>query len=178
MDIAIIFVTPVFLALLGLAIARFRRLSWRDDVGFKRPKVREALMWGVGFLAIAVAGELVANAADLDDPGGSWRGKYDAVNLAIRIAAIGLIYPVAEEFFFRGAMLGAITQRFGAVAGVLVSSAAFAAIHLQYDWRGMTFILADALFFAICRVRTGSLYLVMLLHSLGNSYAVWERLFN
>lgn len=177
MDIAIIFVTPVFLALLGLAIAKFRRLSWRDDIGLKMPNGREALVWGLGFIAIAVAGELVADAAQLDDPGGSWRGKYDAVNLVIRIAAIALIYPVAEEFFFRGVMLGAITKRFGAAAGVIASSAAFAAIHLQYDWRGMMFVLVDALFFAVCRIRTGSLYLVMLLHSLGNSYAVWERIY-
>ena len=112
-----------------------------------------------------------------DDPGGVWRGKYDTANLLIRIAAIGLIYPVAEEYFFRGAILGMISKKFNDAAGIIVSALLFGLVHIQYDWRGMALIVVDALFFAICRTRTGSLYLTMLLHILGNSYAIWERLY-
>jgi hypothetical protein len=176
-NIAIIFATPVLLAALGLLIVKLRRLSWREDVGFRLPEPRRAALWALGFLALAVAAELVSSAAGLDDAGGSWKGKYDPANLTVRIAAIGLLYPLAEEFFFRGALLGFLAKRFGAAAGVIVSSAAFAAIHVQYDWRGMLFVLADALFFSICRLRTGSLYLVMAFHICGNGYAVWERIF-
>jgi hypothetical protein len=106
---------------------------------------------------------------------GGWRGKYDALNLAIRILAVGLIYPVAEEFFFRGALLGLVRRRFGDIVGIAVPAILFALVHIQYDWRGMAFILLDGLIFGIARVRTGCLYVAMLLHVIGNGYAVWER---
>jgi membrane protease YdiL (CAAX protease family) len=161
------------LALFGLAMVKFRRLSWVDDVGLKRPGALDAAIWGLGFLILVLVLELVAG--DGQHVGG-WRGKYDAANLAIRILAVGLIYPVAEEFFFRGALLGLVRRRFGDVVGILVPAIVFALVHIQYDWRGMAFILLDGLIFGLARVRTGSLYVAMLLHVIGNSYAVWERL--
>ena len=177
MDIAIIFMMPVVMIGLGLLIIRLRRLAWVEDVGMRLPEPRAGLMWLFAFVVLAIAMELVGKYFTLDDPGGSWRGKYDAANLAIRLVAIPLVYPIAEEFFFRGAFLGMLRRKFGDVVAVLGSSLLFAAAHLQYDWRGMIFVLADGLFFAICRVRTGSLLLVMLMHVLGNSYAAWERLY-
>lgn len=177
MDVAIIFATPLVLAVLGAVIARLRRLSWRDDLGFRPPSAKSALLWLGAFLVLGVAAEFASRAMGVDDPGGEWRGKYDAVQLAIRIAAIGLVYPVAEEFFFRGALLGMIRRRFGDLAGILGSAAVFALAHVQYDWRSMALIFVDALFFAVCRLRGGSLYLVMFLHILGNSYAIWQRLY-
>jgi membrane protease YdiL (CAAX protease family) len=177
MDIVIIFLTPVILVASGLLVVRFRRLSWRDDVGLALPTPRDALLWGAGFLALALAGELVGDALGAESPGGSWRGKYDAGALAIRIAAIGFVYPLAEEFFFRGALLGILRRRIGAVVAIVLSAALFAGLHIQYEWLGMAMILGDGLYFAICRLRTGSLYLPMLFHVCGNLYAVWERMY-
>ncbi|MBX3564921.1 MAG: CPBP family intramembrane metalloprotease [Sphingomonas sp.] len=176
MDIAIIFVTPLVLIGLALLLVKLRRLSWQGDVGLQLPAPSTAFFWILAFGVVAVASELTRRWLGVESAGGSWHGKYDTANLLIRIAAIGLVYPIAEEFFFRGAFLGMLRQRFGAVAAVLGSAALFALIHIQYDWRGMLLILVDALFFAICRTRTGSVYLTMLLHILGNSYAIWERL--
>ena len=175
MDIAIIFATPVLLLSFGLLLTRLRRLSPVEDLGFRLPAPQAALLWLFGFLLLALAQEWISRAAGMESSAGSWKGKYDAFDLAIRIVAVALVYPVAEEFFFRGALLGTFRQRFGTAGAVIGSSAIFALVHVQYDWRGMTFIAADALFFALCRVRAGSLYLVMLMHVLGNSYAVWER---
>ena len=175
-DILIIFLMPVLLVGGGLAIARFRRLSPIEDLGFRLPTARDALLWGIGFLALAVTVELLSYAVG-EDPGGSWRGKYGPMDLAVRLIAIPLVYPIAEEFFFRGALLGALRKRFGDSVAILGSSAVFALAHMQYDWRGMAMVLADALFFAVCRVRTGSLYLVMAFHIAGNSFAAWQRLY-
>ena len=177
MDIAVIFLMPVLLVGFGLLIVKLRRLSWAGDVGIRLPEPRTGLLWLFAFLVLAIGAELVSKWFALEDPGGSWRGKYDAANLAIRLLAIPLVYPLAEEFFFRGAFLGLLRRKFGDLVAILGSSALFAVAHMQYDWRGMLFVLVDALFFAICRVRTGSLLLVMLMHVLGNSYAAWERLY-
>ena len=177
LEFVIIFVTPVVLVSVGLVVIRLRRLSWRDDVGFMLPTRDQTLAWGAAFVALAVTAELVGWATGLEGSAGAWRGKYDAAALAVRILAVGVVFPLAEEFLFRGVMLGVLTRRFGAAVGVILSSAAFAAMHVQYEWYGIAFVLVDGLLFAICRLRTGSLYLPMLLHVCGNSYAVLERIF-
>jgi len=41
----------------------------------------------------------------------------------------------------------------------------------------MTLILADGLFFGLARHRTGSVVVPIVLHGVGNSYAVYQRLF-
>jgi hypothetical protein len=172
MDYARIALIPVVLAAAGLAIVRFRRLDWREDVGFVRPRAVDLLSWTAVFVLIAAIGELTAEG----DPTGSWRGRYSGADLAIRLAAVPLVYPIVEEFFFRGVFLGVVRRRFGDIAGVLLPALMFGAIHVQYDWRGMLFVFLDGLIFGVARVRTGSVFVPMLLHVLGNSYAVWERL--
>lgn len=172
MDYLIIALTPILLTAVGLLIVRFRKLSWGDDVGLKAPRLADLLFWCAIFAIIAALAELMTEPGT----GGSWRGKYSAADLAVRVVAVALLYPVAEEFFFRGVFLGVVRRRFGAVAAVVLPALVFGLIHIQYDWQGMAFVALDGLIFGIARVRTGSVCVPMLLHILGNSYAVWERL--
>ena len=163
---------PLFLTAAGLAIIRFRKLSWRDDVGFRAPSSAAfALLWVALFVLWAGAQEFLGSGPSAR---GSWAGRYDSTQIAVRIAAIGLVYPIAEEFFFRGVFLGVVRSRFGTAAAVLVPAVIFGLIHTQYDWP--VWIVADGLFFGLCRVSTRSVYVPMLLHAMGNSYALWERL--
>jgi hypothetical protein len=163
---------PLFLTAIGIAIVRFRNLSWSEDVGFRAPtSAALALLWVILFIAWAAAQEYFASGPSAR---GSWVGRYDSTQVAVRIAAIGLIYPVVEEFFFRGVFLGVVRRRFGTVAGILIPAIVFGLIHTQYDWP--VWIVADGIFFGLARIATGSIYVPMLLHALGNSFAVWERL--
>jgi membrane protease YdiL (CAAX protease family) len=163
---------PLFLTAAGVAIVRLRRLDWSEDVGFRAPSSAALVLLWVGlFVALAAAQEIFASG-----PGarGSWAGRYDATQIAVRIAAIGLIYPIVEEYFFRGVFLGVIRRRFGSAAAVLIPAIIFGIIHTQYDWP--VWIVADGILFGAARVATGSVYVPMLLHILGNGYALWERL--
>lgn len=163
---------PLFLTAAGVAIVRFRKLDLSKDVGFRAPSSAALLLLWVGlFVALAAAQEIFASGPSAR---GSWAGRYDATQIAVRIAAIGLIYPIVEEFFFRGVFLGVVRRRFGNVAAVLIPAIMFGLIHTQYDWP--VWIIADGILFGVARVTTGSVYVPMLLHILGNSYAVWERL--
>jgi membrane protease YdiL (CAAX protease family) len=88
------------------------------------------------------------------------------------------LYPVAEEFFFRGFLLGLITRKAGALAGIVATAVLFTALHgLQGPWIGGLQILADGLFFGFVRLRSGSLLLPMGFHVVGNSIAVLQRLY-
>jgi membrane protease YdiL (CAAX protease family) len=163
---------PLFLTLTGLAIIRYRKLDWNADVGLRLPSSGGlALLWVALFFVLAAAQESFASDPD---PRGSWAWRYDATQIAVRVAAVGLIYPLVEEFFFRGVFLGVVRRRFGTIAAVLVPAIIFGFIHTQYEWP--MWIVADGILFGLSRVSTGSVFVPMLLHVLGNSYAVWERL--
>jgi membrane protease YdiL (CAAX protease family) len=162
---------PIFLTLAGVAIVRFRRLSWAGDVGFTLPSVAATVAWSGAFLALMIVQELSATG---ESPRGTWLENYDATQIAVRILAVGLLYPIVEEFFFRGVFLGVARRRIGTAAAVVVTSVIFGVIHTQYSFP--IWAIADALLFALCRVSSGSIYLPMLFHVVGNSYAVWERL--
>jgi len=123
------------------------------------------------FVAFAVVIEMLGTG---DSARGSWAGKYGTADLAVRIVAIALLYPLAEEFFFRGVFLGVVRRKFGDLPAIVVPAIIFGVIHVQYGWPLL--IVADGLLFGLARVRTGSVYVPMAMHIIGNSYAVWERL--
>jgi membrane protease YdiL (CAAX protease family) len=84
-------------------------------------------------------------------------------------ATIGLA-PLFEEVLYRECLLGALRERFGAAAAVVLSSAAFAACHVE-PWAVLgTFLVGLALGAAMCW--TGALALCVGLHA-GLNLAAW-----
>jgi hypothetical protein len=59
----------------------------------------------------------------------------------------------------------------GVLGAIVVTSLAFAVIHLQYDWYGRATILAVGLFLGVVRWRTKSVALPILLHAVMNAVA-------
>ncbi len=75
-------------------------------------------------------------------------------------------------------MFGALVKK-GAHPAVAVPlpAAVFALAHFQYFGVGLVTIFADGVLFGLARHRTESLFVPVLLHTLGNAYAVGERIF-
>ncbi len=88
-----------------------------------------------------------------------------AVNLLLLGMAV-VVAPVSEELFFRGVLLPALVRRMGLGAGVFLSSALFAAIHLHLPSFLPLLTLASG--FALAYVYTGSLWVPICMHSLFN----------
>jgi uncharacterized protein len=91
------------------------------------------------------------------------------------VVAIGT--PIAEEIFFRGLVLGAARRRWGAVGGVLFSSAIFGAFHVQPDpvaWLFVGTVTAGyGVIFAMARIWTqGRLGAPIAAHMVVNAVAV------
>ena len=57
------------------------------------------------------------------------------------------------------------------IGGVVVTSALWAAMHLQYDSFGIVAVFCIGLVFGTARVRTGSLIVPLILHALQNLMA-------
>ena len=94
-----------------------------------------------------------------------------ALNFVVTLVGAGLLAPMAEELFFRGLIYRWFRSRFGCWPGVLISSAIFAAGHV--DSIGVvasTFVLGMLL--AAVYDRGRSLWLSIGVHAVNNSLAV------
>lgn len=95
--------------------------------------------------------------------------------IAAAMVAI-VLAPFAEEVVFRGVLLSALSNRFGRVAGVLVSSVVFAAIHVQPAVVVVVFFAGLA--FAWLAVHYKSLWPPVLAHGVFNALSLVAILAN
>jgi len=175
-DVIWIVITPAALLTGGLIGSYRMRLHPRTDLGLQRPSVRHALIFGAIFIALMAIHESLYHLLGLEQQS-DWR-RYDATALAVRVVFAAFVYPIAEEFFFRGFLLGLITRKAGAMVAIVATAVFFTALHgLGGPWIGGLQILADGLFFAYVRLRSGSLLLPIAFHIVGNSVAVLQRLY-
>lgn len=83
--------------------------------------------------------------------------------------------PISEEVLFRGFLFKGLQHSTLGVAGTIVlTSAAWALLHLQYEYLYIAIIFILGLFFGFARYQSKSLYLPILLHATYNFGAVVE----
>ncbi len=92
--------------------------------------------------------------------------------------AVVIAAPFSEEFFFRGFLLEGWRKSFLGVYGAVIVTAVFwGIIHVQYPAHMISAIVVMGIIFALARVKTGSLYLVILLHAINNFVSMLEMHF-
>jgi hypothetical protein len=103
---------------------------------------------------------------------------HDATS-AYMMAAFGLtLAPLLEELFFRGLLYPLLRRAFGLIAAVLLTAAAFAAIHgaqLGYAWAPVFSIFVVGVVFTLVRMRTNSVAASFLMHC-GYNFALFAAL--
>jgi membrane protease YdiL (CAAX protease family) len=175
-DVLAIAVTPVALITGTLVGSRRLRLDRRTGLGLQLPSVKDTVLLSTAFLVLLVLAEAMYSAAG-SGAQSDWRAKYGPGALALRVVFASAIYPIAEELFFRGLLLGAIRRRAGPIVATLATAALFTALHsLGGSWLGALQIFVDGVFFAYVRLRSGSLLLPVVFHVVGNCFAVMQRL--
>lgn len=95
------------------------------------------------------------------------------------VVLVVVIAPMYEELFFRGVFFGLMTHADSRwtpkqqnLLAVVVSSGAFALVHLQYDLIGVVSVFVMALLFGFAKLHSGSLFLSMVLHAINNAVAM------
>jgi len=111
-------------------------------------------------------------------PEGEWRYResfntdiFAAQNWTLAYLFMAVILaPVIEEVTFRGIALGALISRgIGPIAAVIVSSAAFALIHMQYAPAAMLVVFMSGLGFGILRLLSGTISVPIVAHAVANA---------
>jgi membrane protease YdiL (CAAX protease family) len=85
------------------------------------------------------------------------------------VIAFSVAAPVSEELFARGFLYRGWSESSLRVPGaILLSSLAWTALHLQYDWFFFGEIFSIGLLFGYLRYRTNSTWLTIVLHGINN----------
>jgi membrane protease YdiL (CAAX protease family) len=168
---------PVLVGLFWLVVRR-RGLDAREYLGLTRFTVRDFL---VGVLAIAgLAAVLygVAHVANLDMvptfQTDSFTSARRAGWLIPLLLAVVLIGPIGEEIMFRGFLYRGWVRPGSLVTPILTITVLWSAMHLQYDWFGITQVFLIGLVLGWLRWRSGSTSLTIALHVLVNLEATIE----
>ncbi|WP_246785201.1 CPBP family intramembrane glutamic endopeptidase [Bradyrhizobium sp. S69] len=91
--------------------------------------------------------------------------------LMIMLIGSCIAAPVAEEFLVRGFMFRGWSQSFpGATGAIVLTSAAWAMNHTQYDWFLQLKIFGEGVVLAYFRWRTASTWLTIMIHSAINTF--------
>jgi membrane protease YdiL (CAAX protease family) len=157
------------------AFASFRPgYTAREYLALRVPRLRTFAGWAAGFAALVVPLLVLVSrfgpspAAELLE--WVWRTAYWPVLgwLTFVVAA-----PVTEELLFRGFLFRGIARsRLGPAGAVVLTSLAFAPLHLQYlsaepPWGlpALGFVFAASVYLGVARWRTGSVWVPMVLHA-------------
>ncbi|MBN2307664.1 MAG: CPBP family intramembrane metalloprotease [Candidatus Hydrogenedentes bacterium] len=165
----------ITIAFLAAAVA-FRRVRFRDYLNLRLPGWRDTARW-CAFLALFLAASdltTVSLGRPLVQP---WMASIyeDAGSLVLLALAILVLAPFHEELLFRGFLFKGIEcSRWGGAAAIALSALPWALLHVQYDVYGMGLILAEGVFLGVCRLRTKSTGLAILMHGLANAVALIE----
>jgi CAAX protease family protein len=158
-----------------LAVARWRRIDWREGLGLRPPRAASALAWVGGWILWMIASEFVIDALGLEQAK-PWPA-YPALIVALRILAIGMLGPASEEMLMRGLLFERLRgTRVGALGAIAIPAGAWAAMHVGYGASTLVLIFCDGLWLGTARHRTGSLWVPIGMHALGNLASIAQSL--
>ncbi len=174
-----------FVALMGLAtgivvptacvccVKLKRGITVRDYLGLRGVPLRQLIRW----LVVALLLEVVFNITSLfNQPEPFLENAYNSAAfkpLFWIVAVAGA--ALSEEFFFRGFLFVGLSQsRLGNIGTVALTSALWAAIHVQYHMSTVAVILVYGLVLGYARLRTDSLVVPLAMHALTNFAGLLE----
>jgi membrane protease YdiL (CAAX protease family) len=162
---------------LTLWFAKLRKnISVKNYIGFREPLTKEWVKWllilgAFLFLSDAVTFSLHRPIV----PPFMVEAYKTAFFLPALLFAIVIVAPIFEEIFFRGFLFQGIRySRLGPIGAIGITSLIWAVIHLQYDIYGIATVFALGILFGIARLKTDSIHLLMVMHSITSLVATVE----
>jgi membrane protease YdiL (CAAX protease family) len=158
-------------AVLWIAI-RMARRDFADYLALNWPSLDELLralaITAILLLARSLAVSIVGAEEVSHDP---YINAKQSAGLLIFLIGGCIAVPVMEEFVVRGFMFRGWSQSFlGPVGSIVLSSALWALIHIQYDWFGRFCIFVTGLTLGHFRWRSNSTWLTVIAHSAINIF--------
>ena len=153
-----------------------KNISVKNYIGFREPLTREWVKWLLILAALLFLSDAVTFLLHQPIVPPFMVDAYKTASfLPALLFAIIIVAPIFEEIFFRGFLFQGIRySRLGPIGAIGMTSFFWAIIHLQYDVYGITTLFALGLLLGIARLKTGSIHLLMVMHSITSLVATIE----
>lgn len=182
-DLLLSTLSKVLLPALGIGALLFaakrRKMSLTEDIGFKVPKLVPTLGFLLLWVVLIAVEELLSSAIGGASPK-PWP-DYALHIVLLRVLAIGVLGPIAEEIAFRGLLMSWLKSwlkgtRLAVYGAILVSSALWSVVHIQYAPILMLLIFVDGVVLGAARHFSRSIYVPIAMHIAGNLFSIWQSL--
>jgi membrane protease YdiL (CAAX protease family) len=169
---------PVAIALTCLFAGLRRGMPVADYLALRPASLRGLVPWTIALLVLAALSDvLTVSLGRPIVPDFMVQVYRTAGVLPLLALAIVVVLPLAEEVLFRGFLFtGVLHSRLGPVGAVVLTALLWSLMHVQYDAYGIGTIFVSGLLLGYARLKTGSLYVTILLHGLMNLLATIEVL--
>lgn len=179
-SLSVIMGLPAVVAALWIAI-RLSGTPFSDYLALRGTSWKNFLIGAVALGVLVMGWDLLSRAVGREvEPGFMaevLRSARADGALWLLVIAFCVAAPVSEELFARGFLYRGWSETFLRPAGaILLSSAAWTALHLQYDWFFFGEVFSIGLLLGYLRYRFHSTWLTIFLHGLNNSAAVVQSI--
>ncbi len=149
----------------------------RRELGLVAAQPGRLLRWGVLGGLTGLAGNYglfillylliwVVSGRQLSSPDAETVNSLSRFHQVLAIVATGVLAPVCEELFFRGALYTAMRKGLGRNRALIFNALVFSLLHLK--WQGLLSLFALGLIFAYLYEETDSIFPCMLAHAINN----------
>jgi CAAX protease family protein len=168
--------TILCVGLILLFVFLRKGITFREYLSLKIINGKEALKWSLILLLFVICQDIVSFLIGKPIVTESMLKAYQTCLFPpFLFFAVVVAAPILEEFFFRGFLfVGIQNSKLGAWGAAIITSILWAGLHLQYDMYGITHIFIIGLLLSYAKLKTGSLYTCIMMHSLMNIIAFFE----
>jgi len=169
--------TALWSGLVGTVLILVTGYLWKrgaivDLLGLRLASARQFLQWTVIFILLAAGLELLMRMVPSFQTDFMERVLGSNTDRLLLAIGVGLMAPLFEEFLLRGLLLGSIRHITDAHSAIALTAGVFTLMHLQYEWTVMLLILPLGITLGYARVRSGSIWVPVLLHVINNMATV------
>ncbi len=171
------FATTLVCGLLLIIVIKLKRNSdLKEYLGLAFPSRRDTGRWLIWFAGLLIVLDLITYFLGKPIvPEFMWRIVSSLESRWVLWIALIVAAPLIEELFFRGFLIKGLAESpIGPAGAVVLTSAAWAVIHMQYDNYGIASIFVMGLVLGAARIKTGSTILTIFLHAVANLVASVE----
>lgn len=179
-SLSVIMGLPAILIVLWIA-TRLSRTSFADYLALRWPSWKMLVAGIAALVLLMVAWEIISRVAGRESSPGFMMDVLKTARadgaLWLLVFAFCVAAPVTEEFFARGFLYRGWSESFLRPAGaILLSSAVWTMMHLQYNWFFLAQVFSIGLLLGYLRYLSGSTWLVVVLHGLNNLAATVQTI--
>jgi hypothetical protein len=179
-SLSVIMGLPAILAMLWLAI-RLSRTRLVDYLALRWPSWRMLAAGIAGMVVLMMAWEVISRVAGRESSPGFMMDVLKTARadgaLWLLVFAFCVAAPITEEFFARGFLYRGWSESFLRPAGaILLSSAVWTMMHLQYNWFFLAQVFSIGLLLGYLRYCSNSTWLTVVLHGINNLAATVQTI--